>query len=116
MIRSVLHLAEKTCTWIEKSDVEYDSYIMVLNRMQIAKRLRKLNTAEMLKLAQIIESDATVDIRCGVYLLLDDNESAQKCFREMPTVQQKEFLKFPICHFGNLGVENDAQQIGSAGL
>ena len=112
-LTELLHLAEKTCTWIEKSDVEYDSYTMVLNRMQIAKRLRKLNTAEMLKLAQIIESDATVDIRCGAYLLLDDNESAQKCFREMPTVQQKEFLKFPICHFGNLERGNDAQQIGS---
>lgn len=52
-------------------------------------------------------------IRCGAYLLLDDNESAQKCFDEMPTAQQKEFLKFPICRFGNLKMTNDAQLIGN---
>lgn len=57
--------------WIEKSDVEDGSYTMVLNRMQIAKRQRKLNVSEMLELAQIIESESTTDIRCGAYLLLD---------------------------------------------
>ena len=107
-LTKLLHLAEKTCTWIEKSDVEDGSYTMVLNRMQIAKRQRKLNVSEMLELAQIIESESTADIRCGAYLLLDDGESAQKCFNEMPTEQQKEFLKFPICRFGNLEVVNDA--------
>lgn len=104
----LLRLAEKTCAWIEQSDVDNDSYTMVLNKAQIAKRQRKLNALEMLELARVIESDATTDIRCGAYLLLDDNESAQKCFDEMPTAQQKEFLKFPICHFGNLETVNDA--------
>ena len=89
--------------------MEDGSYTMTMNRMQIAKRQRKLNASEMLELAQIIESESTADIRCGAYLLLDDGESAQKCFNEMSTEQQKEFLKFPICRFGNLEVVNDAQ-------
>lgn len=104
----LFHLAEKTCIWIEESGLEDNSY-MTLNKMQIVKRRRKLNVSEMLKLGQIIEADATADIRCGAYLLLDDNDSAQKCFNEMSTEQQKEFLKYPICHFGNLEVANIGQ-------
>ena len=98
----LLRLAEKTCTWIEKSNVGNISYTMALNRMQIAKRQRKLNVSEMLELARIIESDTTADIQCGAYLLLDDKESAQMCFGKLPAEQQKEFLSYPICHFGRL--------------
>lgn len=98
----LFHLAEKTCAWIEQSGVEENSYIMTLNKLQIVKRQRKLNVSEILKLGQLIETDVPADIRCGAYLLLDDNESAQKCFNEMLTEQQKEFLMYPICRFGNL--------------
>lgn len=107
--KELLHLAEKTCAWIEESDVEDSSYITVLNKIQIVKRQRKLTVSEILKLGQIIEADIAAYIRCGAYLLLDDNDSAQKCFNEMPTEQQKEFLKYPICRFGNLEVANNNQ-------
>lgn len=102
-VEELLRLAEKTCAWIEQADIG-DGFNMVLNRLQIAKRQRKLNVSEMLELARIVESDVTADIQCGACLLLDDNESAQKYFHEMPIEQQKEFIKFPICHFGDFTV------------
>lgn len=98
----LLRLAEKTCIWIEQSATDKDSHIAVLNKMQIIKRQRKLNVSELLKLGQLIESDVTADIKCGAYLLLDDNESSQKCFGELPVERQMEFLSYPICHFGKL--------------
>lgn len=98
-------LIEKTYTWIEQSDSEKSSN-MLLNRLQIAKRWRKLDVPEMLELGELIKSDAPAEIRCGAFLLLDDNESAQKCFNEMPLEWQKEFLTFPICHFGKLKETN----------
>lgn len=98
----LIQLIEKTYTWIEQSDFEKNSQIMTLNRLQIAKRKRKLDVSEMMELGELIKTDTSANIRCGAYLLLDDNESAQKYFNEMPLKQQKEFLTFPICHFGNL--------------
>ena len=98
----LLQLIEKTYKWIEQSNLEKSSDIMTLNRLQIAKRKRKLDISEMLELGELIKADAPANIRCGAYLLLDDNESAQKNFNEMLPKQQKEFLTFPICHFGNL--------------
>ena len=105
----LLRLAEKTCTWIEQSATDKDPHIAVLNKMQIIRRQRKLNVSELLKLGQLIESDATADIKCGAYLLLDDNESAQKCFDELPVERQKEFLSYPICRFGNLEETHNGQ-------
>lgn len=98
----LLRLAEKTCTWIEQSDAEDNPYTTVLNKMQIVKRQRKLNVSEQLELGRLIEADATADIQCGAYLLLDDIESAQKCFDRLTAEQQKNFLSYPICHFGTL--------------
>lgn len=105
----LMHLAEKTCEWIEQSDIEDSSYIITLNKIQIAKRQRKLNVPEILKLGQLIEEDIPADIRCGAYLLLDDNKSAQKCFNEMSTDRQREFMMYPICHFGTLVQEDNIQ-------
>lgn len=98
----LLRLAEKTCTWIEQWDKKHDPYTAVLNRAQIVKRQRKLTVPEMLELGQIAESDAPSEVRCGAYLLLEENDSAQKCFDMLPVERQKEFLSYPICHFGKL--------------
>lgn len=103
----LLRLAEKICTWIEESGVEYNLHTMLLNKMQIIKRQRKLSVSEILKLGQLIEADVTADIRCGAYLLLDDNDSAKKCFCKMPVELQREFLMYPIGCFGNLKIENN---------
>ena len=42
------------------------------------------------------------NIRCGAYLLMDDSAEAQKCLDELSPETQKEFITFPICHFGKL--------------
>ncbi len=106
----LLRLIEKTYAWIERSDSEKGPHTMILNRLQIAKRQRKLNVSEMLELGELIKSEVSADIRCGAYLLLEDNKSAQKCFNEMSAKRKKEFLTFPICHFGKLEEKSNGQQ------
>ena len=98
----LLELADKTCQWIAATDSSVDTDNMLLNRMQIVKRRRKLNIDEIIMLADLAKIDKHASIRCGAYLLLDDNSKAQSCFNELEGWRQKEFLTYPICFFGQL--------------
>lgn len=102
----LLDFAGKICDWIYSQKLA-DDKIMLLNNIQITKRNRKLNTSEIIQLAQLTSQDYPADIRCGAYLLLDDSATAQKCFNEMDGKSQKTFLTYPISHFGNLQIVQD---------
>ena len=62
---------------------------------------------EIVGLAKLTESKYQPAIRCGAYLLMDADKEAQKCFDELPSIAQEEFLKYPICHFGKLTMKED---------
>lgn len=100
----LLSFAMKVSNWIGKCQEGCDPRNLTLNRLQIVKRERKLRTLEMAELVKIIEPDVPADLRCAASLLLDDVISAQEFFNEMPPEQQKEFLTYPICRFGNLAI------------
>lgn len=102
----LLELAENTCQWIENHNCSADADNMLLNKLQIVKRKRKLDTDEIIMLADLAKADKHAAVRCGAYLLLDDNEKAQKCFNELNKQFQEEFLSYPICIFGKLDTKN----------
>ncbi|WP_300249495.1 hypothetical protein [uncultured Subdoligranulum sp.] len=104
----LLCFAEKICDWIRAQKCS-DEKIMLLNKMQIIKRRRKLNPAEIVELSKLTVSDYPISVRCGAYLLLDDKVAAQECFDEMDIENQKIFLTYPICSFGSL--QNDRRHI-----
>ncbi len=101
----LLTLAEKTCTWISASEAGADMEIVALNRLQIIKRQRDFSISEIMELGKIIESSQSPNILCGAYLLLDNNESAQRYFEQLEPQNQEEFLTYPICHFGKLTIK-----------
>lgn len=98
----LLDLAEAVCSWLslDKETVEYP--ILRLNQLQIEKRRRSLTTQEVIELGKLTSTEYPANIRCGAYLLMDDSAEAQKCLDELPPETQKEFITFPICHFGKL--------------
>ena len=100
----LLGFAEKICDWLQVQGLT-DGNIMLLNKLQIVKRRRKLNPSEIVELAKLTVPDCLPNIRCGVYLLLDDQVAAQRCFDEMDKETQKTFLTYPICFFGNLRID-----------
>lgn len=104
----LLDLAETICLWLAKDDT-VDASVLRLNQLQIEKRRRDLTTQEIVELSRYAGDDNPVNIRCGAYLLLGDSNEAQKCFDMLPNDEQKEFLKFPICHFGKL-IQKENQQ------
>ena len=98
----LLDLAEAVCSWLslDKETVEYP--ILRLNQLQIEKRRRSLTTQEIIELGKFTGTEYPANIRCGAYLLMDDSVEAQKCLDELSPETQKEFITFPICHFGKL--------------
>ena len=107
----LLGFAEKICDWLQAQGLA-DGNIMLLNKLQIVKRRRKLNPSEIVELAKLTVPDCPPNIRCGAYLLLDDQVAAQGCFDEMDKETQKTFLTYPICFFGSLQMKKqEVQQV-----
>ena len=103
----LLDLAEKICDWLRSIEAMIDPEILLLNKLQITKRRRTLSMSEIVDLAKLTESKYPPATRCGAYLLMDADKEAQKCFDEIPPIEQVEFLKYPICHFGKLTMKED---------
>lgn len=103
----LLNLAEKICEWLKSIESTIDPEVLLLNRLQITKRRRTLSISGIIELARLTESKYPPATRCGAYLLMDADKEAQECFDELPPTAQEEFLKYPICHFGELATKED---------
>lgn len=103
----LLNLAERICDWLKSIESMIDPEALLLNKLQITKRRRTLSTSEIIGLAKLTENSYSPATRCGAYLLMDADEEAQKCFDELPLIEQEKFLKYPICHFGKLTMRED---------
>lgn len=103
----LLNLAERICDWLKSIESMIAPEALLLNKLQITKRRRTLSTSEIIGLAKLTENSYSPATRCGAYLLMDADEEAQKCFDELPLIEQEKFLKYPICHFGKLTMKED---------
>ncbi len=101
----LLKFAEGFCSYICQFKQEDYEEIMLLNRLQIAKRKRPLTFAEKKDLIDLVSKENPLEIQCGAYLLLDEKDLAQECFDKFNIEQQKLFLTFPISYFGNLKIK-----------
>ena len=99
---ALLDLIERLLIWMDSYAPAEEPEMLTLNKLQVVKRKRALKIAETLELGKLIEKGHSPEIRCGAYLLLGENDEAQKCFDELDPNTQEQFLEFPICIFGNL--------------
>lgn len=103
----LLDLAERICDWLRSIESVIDPEILLLNKLQITKRRRILAASEIVALAKLTDSKYRPATRCGAYLLMDADKEAEACFDELAPMAQKEFLEYPICHFGKLTMKVD---------
>ena len=97
----LLSTAEAYCDWLIESSAQPNE-MMLLNHLQIIKRKRDLEQAEISRLQELRKKSPDLSVRCAANLLLGKQESAQDCFDEMDEQEKDRFISFPICHFGNL--------------
>ena len=96
----LLILADRICEWLSRFENDTDAQVLTINRLQITKRRRNLNSSELGELSKLIANDVSPEVKCGAYLLLGDTDGAQVCFNLLTPQQQDDFLTYPICYFG----------------
>ena len=78
----LLETALELTIWLETEDPDETSHLIhVINRLQIIKRLRKLNSEEEDTLLSILDmSDCSNEMKFAVHLLLNNTDLARKYF------------------------------------
>ncbi len=97
----LLSTAEIYCDWLIEN-IEQPNDMMLLNRLQIIKRKRDFEQAEISQLQELRKEPKECSVRCAANLLLGKQDVAQDCFDEMDEQEKNKFISFPICHFGKL--------------
>lgn len=64
---------------------------MLLNQLQIVRRIRLYNTLEIEELEKLCKSDKELAVRCGANILLGNDVEAQECFDRM-SLEEQAFL------------------------
>lgn len=99
---ALLDLADRLCDWIcEEDDTTYPA-LMNLNKLQIVKRKRDFTLDELVTLAELKKAGYPANVRCGAYILIGDQDNAQKCFDEIDCDARSDFIEYPICYFAKL--------------
>lgn len=97
---SLLKFAKDILAVLREKDSLAQPVIIRLNELQVARRERELNLAEIDELKNIIkENKNDIQIVTGAYILLDAFTEVSFQLSEMGKKEKKAFLEFPICKF-----------------
>lgn len=95
-----LKAAEELNQWIIQQKDKTMRIISKLNNLQIVKRRREFTEEEISCLYGVIErAKSDKSLLVAAYLLLDNQDMAQKHFQTMKESEKKEFTSYPIFHF-----------------
>lgn len=82
------------------ADNVWDKRIALLNKLQLNRRVRNLDADERVQLYEMAENEHTrEDILVGIYLLLGEQDQANRHFEKLDRDMKEAFVKYPIYHF-----------------
>lgn len=109
ILKSAIQLAE----WLEAHDQYSDRAYKTLNKLEAIKRSRPLNEQESEELFSITENAELPPIyRSLAYVLLGEQKSAERIFKQVPVNIQETVREYPIFRFwqGNSTCRSDADR------
>ncbi|UQZ88031.1 hypothetical protein C4J81_01875 [Deltaproteobacteria bacterium Smac51] len=77
------------------------STINKLNRMQVIKRKRNLNSCGADELSHLIESTQAPDLLCAIHILLENNYEVRKYLNTMSPDMKETFTSYPMYNLWN---------------
>lgn len=113
----ILLIAKDFSEWIcsEFNEEELSYSIKELNKLQVIKRLRKLNDEEKDKIYEILENkDINNEIRFGSYVLLEQKFAAKRYFEKLNEKSKKELINYPIYNLWKKMEETNNGEIKNA--
>lgn len=103
----LLDAVNQMIVWLKTVGEYLSDEILQLNELQIIKRTRELNFQEKQKLSKIATSADDVSCKIGAFLLLDEQEEAEKLLQEMPEEVKEDFMSYPIFRFYTKSKEDE---------
>ncbi len=95
----LLDTAKQLFEWLETIDHSLSSEIMLINKLQIALRERDLTFAEKQELSKIAVDSDEITCKIGAFILLNEQDEAEKLIQEMPVKEKEDFMSYPIFKF-----------------
>lgn len=96
----LINTAKEIFEWLLETDNEELSKLSSrLNLLQIKKRLGLMGNSEKEELFEIAEKTESDDVKFAVYLLLDEQVHAMRCFDKLNGDVQDFYRTLPIFHF-----------------
>lgn len=92
-------LIKSMADWLTGQTAYIPYSVVTINRLQITARERPLTYAEKQSLNDIIATEQDAFCRIGAFLILDEQEEANKLFTALTDKQRKTFKEFPIYKF-----------------
>lgn len=90
-----IDLASYLINWLCENSRSEDVNL-IINKYQITKRLRSLNTFEIAKLIDIKNSNKDIQVQCSINILLDNIKEANLNFKDMSSKEKEAFKDYPI--------------------
>lgn len=98
--KDILNAVIKLAEWLEEHDQYSDQVYKTLNKLEAYKRSRELNEQENEELFGIAEQTELPPIyRSLAYVLLGEQRSAERFFKQVPADIQKIVREYPIFRF-----------------
>lgn len=85
--------------WLSNHEEFISDEVVIINKLQIAKRERRLTFEEKSSLHTIISKSEDEFFQLGAFLLLDEQDEARKIYESFDKTQQCYFESFPIFKF-----------------
>jgi len=92
----LLETSLKILDWIFANSNNKSQKLCLLNKLQIIKRMRKLNDSEISELLNLISNSNDDKILTGSYLLIGNIDMATYHFKKLPESEQIDFINYPI--------------------
>lgn len=99
--KDIIEAAVELAEWIRNEDTFYPANLKMINHLQAIKRIRELDADERRQITELIERGTGLEERVyvGAYLLLDQQEAAQMHYARMDSMEQEQFMRYPIRRF-----------------
>lgn len=95
----LLDACSQIANWLVDLSKYFPANIATINALQIVARQRKLTYGEKQRLNKIIEATTDVATKIGAFLLLDEQEEAQRLLCTLEDSVQSDFSQYPIAKF-----------------
>jgi len=92
----LLKTSLKILDWFLANSHDKMQILCIINKLQIIKRMRKLNDSEITQLLNLISNNDDNKILTGAYLLLGNIDMATYHFKKMSELEQIDFNNYPI--------------------